>query len=200
MSDLNAILPVLEGIQLLFSPLVEIAVHDAKSGVITHILGNLSKRTIGEPSPFHELDIPVEQFPDIFPPYIRTNTDGRMLKSTSITLRDNENVPQSVICINVDISVFQQVTSLFSTLMGVKGENPLDQFGNDPTIAIQTAIEEFLHKHNLAKGSLQRKEKRSIIQHLQKKGYLYFKNAPTLVAQILGVSRATIYNHIKEEK
>src|SRR5579859_3767820 len=99
-------LPIIQGIIALFAPFVEVTIHDVTAGKISAIYGNITNRKVGDLSPVTELQVPVDKFPDVFDPYYETNWDGRKIKCTTITVRDENKRPVALICFNFDVSVF----------------------------------------------------------------------------------------------
>lgn len=191
--------PFLEAIVKLFHPFVEVAVHDLETGKIVAIYHNISQRKVGDKSPLHELGVDVDKFPDNFEPYYKSNWDGRQLKCISITVRDHKGKPVGLICINVDTSFFQDVHRTLGAFLNVRegAENPIELFGGNCQEQITLMIDDYLKEHQLSLAYIKKAEKKELIQHLYHKGALNFKNAPSVIANILKVSRATVYNHIK---
>lgn len=202
MKTLNwkAYLPLIEGITTLFNPLVEVAIHDLKQGKIVAIFNNLSKRKVGDTSPLHELKIDSQNFPDIFPPYYKTNWDGSPLKCTSITLRNEKREAIGLICINVDTRLLADAHQLISTFLKIEptADNPVELFCSKWEKQINEFIDIFLIEKSLTLNGLNREQKQELVVFLYKKGTFNFKNAPSYIAKKLKISRATIYNHIKQ--
>lgn len=192
--------PFIKGIIELFHPFVEIAVHDLKKGEIVAIYHNISRREVGNPSPLKELKVETEEFPDYFTPYYKQNWDGRPLKCTSITMRDHLSKAVGLICINIDVSFFHQGFDLMKTFLEVKegSLNPVESYGSPPEEQIETFIREFLEEKHLSEKHLNRAQKKALVQHLYQKGVFNFKNAVPILAKQLSITRASIYNYIKE--
>lgn len=191
--------PLLEAIVELLHPFAEAAVHDLKRGKVVAIYHNISKRKVGDPSPLHELKIKLEKFPPHFSPYYKSNWDGRPLKCTSITLRDSKNMPIGLICINIDVSSFQQGHKILSRFLGITedADNPIEIFGESYESQIHTMMDQYLDEKKLAVADLNREQKRELVQSLYEKGVFNFKNAAPFLAKTLKTSRATIYNYVK---
>lgn len=191
--------PLIKSIVELFHPFVEAAVHDVKEGKVVAIYHNLSRRKIGDPSPLKELKVEIKDFPDFFTPYYKKNWDGRMLKCTSITMRDKKGEAIGLICINADVSVFQDSYKLLGALLKIKGDadNPIEIFGSDYESMIENIIQEFLDEKHLSLNYLKREQKKELVQKLYQKGLFNFKNAVPFIAKKLNSSRASIYNYIK---
>lgn len=192
--------PLLEAIVALFHPLVEVAVHDLAKGVIAALYHPISKRKVGDPSPLKELKVEIETFPDYFPPYYKSNWDKRPLKCTSITLRNSQGTPIGLICINFDVSVFQEGHKFLESFLKIQkgGENPTELSGASFQEQITTLVDQYLEERQLTKERLSRLHKKELVQHLFRKGVFHFKNAIPFVAHLLHTSRASIYNYTKE--
>jgi predicted transcriptional regulator YheO len=147
-----------------------------------------------------ELKVDIDQFPKYFPPYYKQNFDGRPLKCTSITLRNARGHPVGLICINVDVSFFQQGQELFQKFLSIhkEAENPIEIFGGSFEEKVSSMMKLYLEEHHLQLLRLKREQKKELVQYLYRKGVFHFKNAPSFLAKQLHTSRASIYNYIKE--
>lgn len=65
-----------------------------------------------------------------------------------------------------------------------------------PYEKINEYIHAYLFERRLSLKSLHRSEKKELIEHLNKIGAFTAKNAALYIAEIIGVSRATIYNYL----
>lgn len=184
----------------LFDPFIEVAIHDLQNGTLVAIYNSLSKRKIGEKSPLKELKVKVEEFPDVFPPYNRRNWDGRELKCTSITLRDEKGKPVILICLNVDTSLLVKTKDILEAFLKIKPKsvNPIEAHGEGYEQQISSLTEHFLNERQMSKSSLDRNTKKELIEFLYRKGVFHFKNSVPFIAKSLQLSRASIYNYIKE--
>lgn len=192
--------PLIQALTKLLHPFVEIAVHNLKEGKIVALYHNISRRKTGEPSPLKELKVEIKDFPDFFTPYYKQNWDGRPLKCTSITLRDNKGRPIGLICINIDVSFFKDGYKLLEIFLKTKesASNPIEIFGSECELQAEKVIEQFTVEANVSLNHLNRNQKKELVQKLYKKGIFNFKNAPSFIAKKLNISRASIYNHIKQ--
>lgn len=198
--ELKKYVPFIQGITDLLYPFVEGALHDLESGKVVALFNNISQRKIGEVTPLKELKIDLERFPAYFPPYYKSNYDGRKLKCISMTIRDAKKAPIGLICFNLDVSLFQDVESKLSALLQLKeeAENPIELFGGDWQDQVYSQINRYLKENNLTMSQLSRSQKKDLIQYLYAKGIFNYKNAGPFVADILKISRASLYNYVKK--
>lgn len=196
---LQPYLPIIQGVIALFAPFVEVTIHDVTTGKISAIYGNITNRNVGDLSPVTELQVPVEQFPDVFDPYYETNWDGRKIKCTTVTVRDQDKKPVALICFNFDVSVFQDMQVNLKTFLEVKKNtsNPVELYGGNWQEKIDTHIANYLSQHKLILGKLTRRQKQDLVEELSQHGVFFLKNAASYIANKLGISRATVYNYLK---
>ena len=63
---------------------------------------------------------------------------------------------------------------------------------------IQSQIDRYLKEHAQMLHQMDKNQKKTLIEYLYKKGIFNYKNAATFVADALGISRASLYNYMKE--
>jgi len=107
MSNIELYFPVAQAIELLLHPHGEVVIHNLKTGKIAAIYNNFSKRKVGDESLIEEL-ADYTKLPDVFPVCVKTNWDGRKMKSSTATLRDKNKKPIGLLCINLDISRWEE--------------------------------------------------------------------------------------------
>ncbi len=189
---------VAEAVSLLLYPHAEVVIHDLRTDRIAAIFNSFSKRKVGGDSCLEELN-GVEETPDVYPPYFQMNWDGRRMKSVSATLRDQKGKPIGLLCINIDISKWEEMQNFLSGwLQGVSGkERPEALFKDDWREKINTYVSEFLKKEGVVLKSLSKDKKRELISALHREGAFKAKNAAAYIADVLEISRATIYNYLR---
>lgn len=200
MFSLNLYFPVAQAISLLLHPHGEVVIHNLKTGKIAAIYNNLSKRNIGDDSLIEEL-ADYTKLPDIFPVYMKTNWDGRKMKSITATLRDKKNNPIGLFCINLDISKWEEFLHFLNQWSSTP--NPQNQseilFKDDWREKINLYVSEYLKKEGTILKKLTKEKKQDLIKTLHREGAFKAKNAATYVADVLDLSRATIYNYLRTE-
>jgi predicted transcriptional regulator YheO len=183
----------------LFYPNVEAVVHDFGTCEIAGIYNSFSKRKVGDKSYFDELQVQVKDLIDIFPPYKKVNFDGKKIKSTSISIKDEQGNNIGVLCINVDISVYEDLASKLNGMIDVSNQslNPIEAASKNWQSKLVGEINDYKQKNLVSKEKLGSKDKRNIVNLLYKKGFLNYKNAVNFIGEQLNLSRASIYNYLK---
>lgn len=186
---------IAKGLELLFYPNLEIIIHDITTKKIIYIGNNFSNRDIGEDSVLD--DISFEKSKKIIGPYEKINFDGKILKSISIVLEDDEN-PLYLMCLNFDLSFLNNITYAIDMLIGKKNYDKSASviFKDDWREKINFYINNNLKLKAKTIDSLSKVEKKELILDLQNKGAFNAKNSKEYVAKILKLSRATLYNYL----
>lgn len=198
---LVAQIPFLRGVVELFYPYAEGAMHDLKQGTIVVLYNNLSKRKVGDASAVTELGVEVKNFPDVFEPYYKTNWDGKKLKCTSVTVRDESGAPIGLVCINFDISAFQAMSTQlekFLSLPNKQGLNPVERFGTNWQQQVADYIQTFTRRENVTLSAMSKNQKVRLVGEMYDHALFNYRDAAAYVALQLGVSRTTIYNYLKQ--
>ncbi len=155
------------------------------------------KRNVGDDSLIEEL-IDCNSLPDVFPVYTKINWDGRKLKSSTATLRDKNSTPVGLLYINLDVSKWKEFQHLLDQWTNKKIQNqPEMLFKDDWREKINLYVSDYLSKEGLTLKMLSKEKNRDLIKTLHQEGAFKFKNAATYVADILNLSRATVYNYLR---
>lgn len=204
--DITIYIPICEAMVLLMSPLMEIVIHDLETGTICFIAGEISGRQVGDPSlldktsvesdilDLEKIDNPMEQI--IYP---KLNVDGRLIRSISIPLREQNEI-KALLCINCDISIFQQMKIIGQRFIGLSSPNsqPQSLFKDDWQERLNIAIHDYLKEVGWSLETLSNSKKKQLAQHLYETGAFREKKAADYVATALKLGRATIFNYLRE--
>jgi predicted transcriptional regulator YheO len=176
-------------------------VHDIKKNHIVAIYHPFSKRRVGGPSLFTKEE-EMATLEDCIGPYEKINWDGRRLKSVSSIIRDENNKAVGMLCINLDVSVFEKFNTLISEFINYDRlvPQPTPLFKDDWQERINNYVHNYLNEYHLSLEALGRSEKKDLIEHLYKIGAFTGKNSAKYIAQIINVSRATVYNYLSKHE
>lgn len=191
---------IADAITLLFAPYAEVALHDLASQKLVYISNNRSQRELGEDSNLSELQ--GDQGLQVIGPYLKRNWDGSQLRSISAVLRDDNDAPIGLMCINLDITVLESAKAALEVFLGGHALQPQPDvlFQDDWQERINTFIHQWLQQRQQTLGTLNGAGKRAMVEALYHQGAFKGKNAAGYVAKILGIGRATVYNYLKNIK
>lgn len=212
MQYIKLLKPICEGLNATFAGKVEFILHDLSKpeASVVLVVGSVTKRQLGAPATnvlINALRRDGNQAADIIG-YPSATKDGKILRSSTVFLRNPAGEIIGCFCVNVDISdacAFNQVlTQLITPLPINMGTECAEERGKNEIFAqgIGDVVEEIIlyeikrAGHTVA--TMTKAEKVEIVRCLDRKGVFDVKNTPELLASILGTSVFTIYNYIKE--
>ena len=192
---------IADAIATLFFPHAEVVLHDLRTQKIDYIANNLSKREVGDDAALEDM---VEEGTDEtnIGPYEKLNWDGQKIRSLSTVLRDETGQPVAVLCINLNISMFESMKAALDLFLSSSKVIPQPDalFRDDWQERINTFLNSWLRERQLSFNLLNRDHKRELVLALHAEGAFKGKSAANYVANVLNMGRATVYKHLKELK
>ncbi len=187
----------------MFPGLCEVVLHDLRdsSASIRTIENNLSGRAVGDSATelgLRRINDP--DYPSVIQNYANQFPDGRPVKSTSIGIKGSAGRYIAALCLNLDVSVLSPVTLALSNLVATgseHGEEPLESLRDRNARDLRRVVEEHAAARGAAPRALPKEAKRELVQQLRHEGYFESREAAQTIADLLGVSRATVYNYSK---
>lgn len=192
-----SLLYVCDALVALLDPFAEVVLHDWATQTISHISGKLSYRKVGDPSFIDDLDPHSGQVP-IFGPYRKTNPDGQQIKSISVLIRNERGDPVSLLCINVDISRFEAAQAALSHFISVPQASQNNPLADDWLETLNNFVARWRIENGLSDALLTVENRHLLLSVLHDRGVFDRPKAVDAVAMAIKVSRATIYNDLKQ--
>ncbi|MGW7522504.1 helix-turn-helix transcriptional regulator [Streptomyces sp. NPDC054783] len=187
----------------MFPGLCEVVLHDLREPehAIRAIENNLSGRRVGDSATELGLArIEDPDYPSIIQNYPNRFPDGRPAKSTSIGIKNAAGEYIAALCLNLDVSVLSPVTLTLSNLLATDTEHreqSLETLRDRTARELRQAVEAHAAERAATPRSLSREDKKALVRQLQRDGYFDSRDAAQTIADLLGVSRATVYNYAK---
>ena len=196
--ELKPYLALCDAIGKLFYPNVEVVMHDLEAKKLVHIVNAFSKRRVGDAmlSELKDLNSIKENWVG---PYDKISSDGKRLKAVSIIVRDVEEKPIGMICINYNT---EPIEALFESLKGFlhmsdAEPKPSVLFSQSWREHTDETIEKYLSSKNIALSGLSSDDKKELVIFLESEGIFAIRNVVGYICSVLNVSKATIYNWLK---
>ncbi len=211
MKDIHPILknmvPLVEGIANTFGRNCEVVLHDVtnpQNSIIAIENGHVTGRAIGGPmseygltalrkgeSCGHKIN------------YMKKTPDGRILKASSMVIRDENGKLIGFLCISFDISELMIAKNLLLDFTKAEEDQEYPQdnresFGSNVNEVLSSIVNKTLESVGKPVAFMSKEEKVNIVEMLDDKGVFLIKGAIDYVAKILCVSRYTIYNYLDE--
>jgi predicted transcriptional regulator YheO len=200
-ADLDNFRAIADAIATLFYPHAEVVLHDLRTQKIDHIANNLSKRAVGDDAALEDM-LSGEVDERNIGPYEKLNWDGQKIRSVSTVLRDAKGTPIAVLCLNLNISMFERAKQALDLFLSASKLIPQPDalFRDDWQERINTFLHAWLQQRQLGLNLLTREHKRELVEALHNEGAFKGKSAANYVANVLNMGRATVYKHLKEIK
>ena len=195
----------------------EIALHDltSKDQEIVAISNNpISGREVGAKLSnlsLHYLEEKQYLNHDYVMNYKTVGNDGKLMRAATYFIKEEgREMPVGMLCINVNISDLEYLTSTIKKILGIKEEkdiefkmdNPVEILSSPLDEIIDMYIKECLEKMGFPSYFLAERlnvdEKIKVVKYLQEKGTFKVKGAIVLVAEKLAVSEPTVYRYLKK--
>jgi predicted transcriptional regulator YheO len=179
----------------------EIVVHDfnsPESSIIAIANGSLTGREVGD-----TLDSLGFQLLKTHPASdllnYRTKTkDGKELKSSSIFLRDEKGQIFGALCVNVDVSALLKAQEWVQEALGSASTTIDERFERSVDEVLETLIQNAISSVGKNTADMTREEKVAIVAYLETKGAFLIRYSVERVAELLGMTKYTIYNYLDE--
>lgn len=206
----SVLVPVLKGIAQTLGPWFEVVIHDLKDPdhSLVFIEGGVTGRQPG--APVTDLVLKVlrtygDKAADIIGYETRTK-DGRRLRSSTMFLRDEAGRVRGCVCVNVDVSAFQQLMETLKQFTTAQAppvranEDAVETFPTDVSEVLALLVERAVKGLGKPPSSTDRAERVELVRALDRKGAFLVKGAVDYLASILGVSRYTVYAYLEEAR
>ena len=202
---LQAVLQTAEGLQQILGEHYEVIVHDLQhvESSIVAIYGNVTNREVGGPATNLLLQL-LKNYGDEAPNkinYRSTLPDGRVLRSSTLFIRDETDRILGSLCINQDLTDYVVASKLLQGLTNIRDgqqDQPAQEvFSRDINDVVESMVRSELEVLGKPVAYMQKEDKLTIVENLEQKGIFDVKGAVEYVAERLGVTNFTVYNYLK---
>ncbi|MDN4093409.1 PAS domain-containing protein [Brevibacillus agri] len=206
---LASYIPVVEGLAKTFGQHCEVVLHDltdVSSSIIAIHNGHVSGRQVGSPVTnlaLQALRTAKTSQEDYDLNYRNDTIKGKQIKSSSIYIKDENGQVIGSLCINIDLTHIAIAQSALSEMMAfadkVEEGRTAETFAPTVTSLMEQMIDDCLKKTGKPIALMQKEEKIQFIHLLDEVGLFLIKGAVQHVADLLGVTKYTIYNYLDKK-
>ncbi|MFW2366590.1 MAG: helix-turn-helix transcriptional regulator [Desulforhopalus sp.] len=194
-----------DAIVALFGKNCEACVHDLSSlqHSLIYIRGNVTHRKAGAPA----TDLLVKMLkqnsntPESLYNYKTTAADGRSLKSTTTFINDSAGKPFAAFCINFDTTDFYNASQTLMPFLNLQGNNSqpdIETFAHSIGETVEAMFTHGVEEVGKHPTTMNVEEKTQLISYLEDNGTFQLKGSVDQVAQMMGVTKFTVYNYLKK--
>lgn len=209
MSTLERLKVIAHGLAIQFGPSCEVLIHDLQGDLDTSLIyienGTITNRHVGD-GPSHVV-LDVLNYDDGSEGrfgYLTKTKDGRILKSSTMYIRDDNGNIDYLLGINQDITEFVMMHRSFESLIGI-GQAEAGTVEKITTSVSELLDDLLLEAERLVgkPGPLMNKvERLKAISYLNEKGAFLISKSSEKIAEYFNISKFTLYsdlNTVKEE-
>ncbi|MFG2958927.1 transcriptional regulator [Streptomyces sp. NPDC048291] len=197
-----ALSPVVDGIAATFGSFCEVVVHDFRrpERSVVALAGSVTGRGVG--GSMSEIGMKLLAAGDEARDelnYLTRTQDGKLLKSSTMVLRDSAGTTFGALCVNLDVTAVHQVHALVGGLAGVTAgpeAAPTTTFGDDISAVLDSIVDARRLRRPGPWPQLTREERLELFRDLDRQGVFAVRGAVQQVAGRLGISRASAYNYL----
>ncbi|MFE9450415.1 transcriptional regulator [Streptomyces sp. NPDC006739] len=199
---IGALTPVIDGIAASLGSLCEVVIHDFRrpENSIVALAGSVTGRGVG--GSMSEIGMRLLAGGDRASDelnYLTRTADGKLVKSSTMLLRDARGTVFGALCVNLDVTAVNQVHTLIGELAGVTGPAaglPTTTFGDDIGAVLDAIVDARQLRDNKEWSRLGRAGRLELFRDLDRRGVFAVRGAVQQVATRLGISRASAYTYL----
>ena len=193
------------GLAIQFGSSCEIAIHDLKTKSIVYIEnGHISNRQTGDGPSGIVLET-LQSDPSTIHDklsYLTKTEDGRILKSSTFYIRDDDGSISYIFSLNYDITAFTAASTAIQSLIATKDKLP-DLTGDSPrqithnvNELLDLLIEQAVAKVGKPVAMMNKDDKVAVVQYLDHAGAFLITKSGDKVSSYLGISKFTLYSYM----
>lgn len=197
------------GLAIQFGSSCEIAIHDLKTKDLEKSIvyienGHISNRQIGDGPSGIVLET-LQSDPSTIHDklsYLTKTEDGRILKSSTFYIRDDDGSISYIFSLNYDITAFTAASTAIQSLIATKDKLP-DLTGDSPrqithnvNELMDLLIEQAVAKVGKPVAMMNKDDKVAVVQYLDHAGAFLITKSGDKVSSYLGISKFTLYSYM----
>ena len=207
--EMDALKQVAKGIAGHFGSSCEVVIHElsersADSSIVAIENGHVSGRKAGDGPSHIVLEQLGQEDPDAEDQigYLTRTPDGKILKSSSIYIRDGQGKIAAILGINFDISALQMFENALHEII-----SPDQHEQKEPeriTLNVADLLEDLIRQADELVGKpvalMTKDDKVKAIRYLSKSGALMITKSGDKIAKHFGISKYTLYSYLDNSK
>ena len=208
--SLDVLTQIADGLARQFGQDCEIVIHDLSKEIIEHSIiyiqnGHVTDRKVGD-GPSKVVLETIQKNPDSQEDhigYLTRTTDGRILKSSTMFIRDEDKSIRYILSINYDITGLLAVDRALKSLIDTEpqsGNVQPEKIVHNVNDLLDILLEQSVSLAGKPVALMNKDEKVAAIQFLNDKGAFLITKSGDKVSKYFGISKFTLYSYIDVNK
>ncbi|MBP3039069.1 transcriptional regulator [Bacillaceae bacterium Marseille-Q3522] len=201
------LISIMKSISAQFGDKCEVVLHDFSRGYENSIIaienGHVTNRKIGSSITNLGLEYSEKEDQNEMGVYNYTShtKDGKILRSSTAVLRNEEGKMIGSLCINFDISDFVAAENTIKSMIRNQENKPMDEvFVQDVNELFEFYIKECIELIGKPISIMSKEEKTKAIQFLDSKGVFSITKSGDRICKLFGISKFTLYKYLDETR
>ncbi len=184
----------------------EIVLHDFtqekyESTIVAITNGHVTKRKIGDGPTSLFFQYFKDGMHEDIEPYINCTDDGRIFKSSTTLIKNNEGKAVGSLCINMDITELKLMENSIQKFCSLDNQPLVEEhFPNRVSELLEQVLEECTQLIGKPPQAMSREEKIQAIRYLDQKGIFLITKSGKRVCAYFQISKYTFYNYLDEAR
>ena len=211
---LDLLKQIAHGLAVQFGSSCEIVIHDLRkkeleSSIVYIENGHISNRKLGDgPSSvvLETLSRDPSEIQDRHS-YLTKTDDGRILKSSTMYIRDENDSIAYIFSLNYDITALLTIDTAIQSLISIEKETDSDNEKDQPqkithnvNELLDVLIEQALALVGKPVALMSKDDKVAVVQYLNNAGAFLITKSGDKIASLLGISKFTLYSYMDAGK
>ena len=194
---------------LQFGPNCEIVVHDLETEDMDHSIvaienGHVSGRKLGDGPSHTVLESMHEDAAEVHDraPYLTKTADGKLLKSSTIFIRDDDGNPVGIMGINFDITLMKAFERSLEALTGTgdRGYTEPEPIAKNIGDLLEDLLRECEQYVGKPAALMTKDERIRAIGYLDRRGAFLISKSSERACEFFGISKYSFYSYLNETK
>ncbi len=130
--------------------------------------------------------------------YITQTKDGKILRSTSIYLRDEDGKAIGALCMNWDLTEFYACNNALKGILETETDAVEEVITNDVSELLDALIQDSVRYVGKPVISMTKEDKIKGLKYLDDKGAFLIKKAGDKISKFYDISKYTLYNYLEQ--
>jgi predicted transcriptional regulator YheO len=189
-------------------PNSEIVLHDTTRlpNSIVAIANPITGRQVGGPASDLGLEILQSGWTEHLIGYRSELEDGRVLRSSSLFVKDARGRAAAALCINTDVTALDKARDTLQELTELRTLTELTQafgareenFPRNIDDLARSVLRDAIAQSGIAVELMKKRHKIGVVAELQRRGFFTIRDSVDIAADALKISRYSVYNYLNE--
>ena len=206
-SRLEMLKQIADALAAQFGPNCEVVIHDlsaqnAEHPIVYIVNGHVTGRKVGDGASY----VVVEQLTTNDPAprdhlaYLTRTPDGKILKSSTVYIRNSKGKVSAILAINYDISKLLMVESAVHDLISTGESQPAEPISRNVADLLDELIEQSVKLVGKPVPLMNKEDKVKAIRFLSENGAFLVTKSGDKIAKYFGISKYTLYSYIDSKQ